>query len=151
RLSEGDPIFYEAVIFIFGVNGLLLFALVTHYLDLWDRRWVRIILAVGGVGAFIVSPIAIVLARVDTRLVLTDIGRNWQLTPAGKIGYLLLLSLLLTTTAIIWRYRSSKGGIFLSGTVIVLIGTALLLVPVINQVHTALIAVSISSVLFTRA
>lgn len=151
RITDGVMLFFEISTFSFSVNGFLLFALVTHYLELWHRGWVRIFLVVGSIVCFVVLPTRLLAGRVYVQLVLTPIGRDFQLTPVGYIGLSFLLLMLLASVLVLWQHRSSGGRTFLAGTIIAFLGTASAIVPILNELHFALIAVAVSCVLFTRA
>jgi len=132
-------------------NALLLFALVTHYVGLWQNRWVRgVLLASLGYRFFIVIPLLLQGQLYNQFVILPNGQVNFHIEP---LGYALILAnnaYYLATLGILWVYRREQTKYLLVGTIMLLIGVLITLTP-LREYSLIITFMAISGVFFTYA
>ena len=144
--------FVHGAVFGNGLNSLVLFWFVTDYVEIRDRRWVRLLCAAGVVWV-VVGAIGLFAGRLMIDATVTPDGMfRYRVSPYGVAAFLIGDVIYLAALGCLWVYRRGRAGALLPGGLVLVAGQigTLVLLPFLHGVPPITIAfTAIASVCFT--
>jgi len=134
-----------------ALAALVLFAFITHYAHLWQLRWVKVCLVIGGIT---VLAFGFFLFR---GWMLSDISISpsglfeYHLTLPGLLFFVVANSYFLLGLFITLKYRHTRAGKLWPGQLVLMLGIVTILSPTLRPYAVATISATISSVLLAYA
>ncbi len=149
--GQNPTIFFYGVALGIGFAGLLLFAVVSHYADLWRRWWVLALMISGLVYYLLMIP-QLFAGNLYTGITLSAQGRlDYSFKPPGYVTFGVSYLYYIATLITLWRNRKSRAGNLLPGGVIISLGVLTSIIPALAQYSLAISSAAIASILFAGA
>jgi signal transduction histidine kinase len=146
---DPTPYFYSIALAI-GFNGLLLYAVVSHYANRWKRWYAGPALIAGLLYYFVTIPL-LYQGKLYTGVAISETGRlQYTFLPLGYASFVVSYIFFLGAMLILWRHRRTRAGHLLAGGILISLGVLSSLTP-LSQFSFAIASAGITTILFARA
>jgi len=147
---DNSLFFYISALCI-PLNGFILFGLVTHYANLWEKWVVKAALVFGLILLAITTPAAfegLFLRYVDNGA--KDL-LGYEIYPSGYLVFAIFYLYYIANLVILWQHRHQRAGSLWIGTVLTCVGVLCSVIPVVQDYPLDITCVAVGSLFFARS
>ena len=147
-----STLFFYGIVLGIGLNGFLLFALVSHYAGLWKHWWLKIMLVVGLLYSIASVPLIFQERLYSSFSVSPEGNLLFLFQPLGYMSFSVVYLFHLGSLIILLRYRNQRAGkALLVGSILLSAGVLTSLSNTLAQYPIAIMAAGVSTVFFAYA